>query len=113
VARDDREERVGKIVTGNASGRRQSLRVYVTIGPFNMPTLEQLIPNVDVLLALSPEELAFGVLQVAKSQLQNGMFNAETLALVTVGRGMVAYQTSPYQGHEQEVALAITEAINW
>lgn len=78
-----------------------------------MPTLEQLIQNVDVLLALSPEELAFGVLQVAKSQLQNGMFNAETLALVTVGGGMAAYQTSPYQGHEQEVALAVTEAINW
>ena len=30
----------------------------------------------------------------------------ETLALVTVGGGMAAYQTSPYQGHEQEVALA-------
>jgi uncharacterized protein (TIGR02391 family) len=78
-----------------------------------MPTLEQLIPNVDVLLALAPEELASSVLQVAKSQLQNGMFNAEGISLVIAGRGMAAYQTSPYQGHEEEVALAVTEALNW
>jgi uncharacterized protein (TIGR02391 family) len=78
-----------------------------------MPTLEDLIPNVDVLLALAPEELAPTLLQVAKSQLQHGMFNAANIALVTTGRGMAAYQTSPYQGHEQEVGLVVTEALNW
>lgn len=78
-----------------------------------MPTLEQLIPDVDVLLALAPEELAPAVLEVAKSQIQNGTFNAESVSLVISGRGMAAYQTSPYQGHETEVALAIAEALNW
>lgn len=78
-----------------------------------MTTLEQLIPNIDVLLALAPEELAPALLQVAKSQIQNGMFNAESVSLVISGRGMAAYQHSPYEGHEQEVALAVSEALNW
>jgi hypothetical protein len=78
-----------------------------------MPTLEQLIPDANVLLALAPEELASAVLKVAKSQLQNGMFNAESISLVIAGRGMAAHQTSPYQGHEAEVALAVSEALNW
>jgi hypothetical protein len=78
-----------------------------------MPTLEELIPDVDVLLAVAPEELAPALLQVAKSQLQQGMFNAANIALVTAGRGMAAYQTSPYQGYEQQVGLVVTEALNW
>ena len=79
----------------------------------SMPTLEQLIPDINVLLALAPEELAPAVLEVAKSQLQNGMFNAESVSLVTAGRGMAAYQTSPYQGHDTDVALVVSEALNW
>jgi uncharacterized protein (TIGR02391 family) len=78
-----------------------------------MPTLEQLIPDINVLLALTPEELAPAVLEVAKSQLQNGMFTAESVSLVTAGRGMAAYRTSPYQGHDAEVALVVIEALNW
>ena len=79
-----------------------------------MPTtLEQLIPNIDILLALEPEELAPAVLEVAKSQLQNGMFTADNVSLVIAGRGMAAYQTSPYQGHEAEVSLVVSEALNW
>jgi uncharacterized protein (TIGR02391 family) len=78
-----------------------------------MPTLEELIPDIDVLLALAPEELAPALLQVAKSQIQNGMFNAESVSLVISGRGMAAYQHSPYEGHEQAVALAVAEALNW
>jgi hypothetical protein len=38
-----------------------------------MATLQQLIPDVEVVLALAPEELAPYLLQVAKSQLQNGI----------------------------------------
>jgi hypothetical protein len=40
-----------------------------------MPTLQQLIPDIDVLLALPPEELASAVMQVARSQMQNGLVN--------------------------------------
>ena len=78
-----------------------------------MPTLQQLIPDVDVLLALAPEELALYVLQVAKTQLQNGMFIPSNISQVTSGTGMAAYQHSPYANREQEVELALSEAWNW
>jgi hypothetical protein len=78
-----------------------------------MPTLQQLIPDVDVLLALAPEELAAPLLSVAKSQLQNGMVNLGNLSLVTVGSGMAATRQSPYVGREREVELALSEGWNW
>jgi len=78
-----------------------------------MPTLQQLIPDVDVLLALAPEELAPHLLAVAKSQLQSGMIHLNNLSLVTVGTGMAATQQSPYVGREQEVELALSEGWSW
>jgi hypothetical protein len=78
-----------------------------------MATLEQLIPDAEVLLAFAPEELAQLVLEAAKRQLQNGMVQQSSLALITAGRGMAAYQTSPYTGREKEVELAVAEAWNW
>lgn len=41
-----------------------------------MPTLPQLIPDVDALLGLAPEEAAQAVLTSATSMAQNGMFTA-------------------------------------
>ncbi len=41
-----------------------------------MPTLPQLIPDVDALLGLAPEEAAQAVLTSASSMAQNGMFTA-------------------------------------
>jgi hypothetical protein len=78
-----------------------------------MTTLRQLIPDVDVLLALAPEELAPHLLEVAKSQLQNGMFLPANLTLVISGLGITAHQHSPYGGREGEVELAAAEAWNW
>jgi hypothetical protein len=78
-----------------------------------MATLQQLVPDVDVLLALAPEELAPYLLQVAKSQLQNGIFHPNNLTLVSSGVSMAAYQHSPYQNRAQEVELAVSEGWNW
>lgn len=41
-----------------------------------MPTLPQLIPDPDIVVALAPEELARSLLQAAHSASQNGMFSA-------------------------------------
>jgi uncharacterized protein (TIGR02391 family) len=78
-----------------------------------LSTLQQMIPDVDVLLALAPEELAPYLLRVAKSQLQNGMFHPSNLTLVTSGSGMVAHQHSPYGARAAEIELAVSEAWNW
>ncbi len=65
-----------------------------------------------MLLALSPEELAPYLLEVAKSQLQNGIIHPNNLTLVTSGAGMAAYQHSPWGTREHEVDLAVREAWN-
>jgi len=77
-----------------------------------MPTLQQPIPNVDVLPALAPEELAPYLLEVAKSQLQNGIFHPNNLTLTTVGSGMAAYQQSAYATRASDVELAVAEGWN-
>jgi len=53
-----------------------------------MPTLSQLLSDVDVSLALAPKELAPYLLSVAKSQLQNAMFSPDNLSMVAVGAGL-------------------------
>lgn len=63
--------------------------------------LQELIADKQVLLSLAPEELAFQVLQVAKSNLQNGMVHPQTV-----------FNTAGYGG-ESEVELAIAEAWRW
>jgi hypothetical protein len=52
-----------------------------------MPTLQQLVPDVDVLLALAPEELGGILLKVGKSQLQNGMISLDNISQVAVAMG--------------------------
>lgn len=78
-----------------------------------MPTLQQLIPDPEVLLALAPEELAPYLLSVARSQLQNGIFHPDNLILVTVGAGMTAHQQSSYSAKERDIELAVAESWNW
>jgi uncharacterized protein (TIGR02391 family) len=68
-----------------------------------MPTLQQLLPDVDILVALAPEELAYYLLDVAKSQLQNGKAHPNNLRLVTTTFGQ----------REGEVNQAVSEAWNW
>jgi uncharacterized protein (TIGR02391 family) len=78
-----------------------------------MSAPRQLMPDIDVLLALAPEELAPLLLQMAKSQLQNGVFNPSNVSLVTVGTGGTSERQSSYVGREREADLALAESWNW
>jgi uncharacterized protein (TIGR02391 family) len=79
-----------------------------------MTTLKSLVPDVDVLLALAPEELAPILLKVARSQLHDGMFNPGNIALTVVGTGMAARDASVYPPErESEVQTALSEAWQW
>lgn len=48
--------------------------------PNIMATLTSLIPDVDVLVALAPEELAEVVLRLANERRQNGLTHLQSLA---------------------------------
>lgn len=74
-----------------------------------MPTLPQLIPDIEVLLALAPEELGWHVLEVAKSQLQNGTFNPSSLT----NFGTLTHHYSARDERANDVELAVMEAWNW
>jgi uncharacterized protein (TIGR02391 family) len=78
-----------------------------------LTTLQSLIPDVEVLTTLAPEELAETLLQLARSNLQNGMFHPGNLAISYSGSGMEATLTPAYRTHEANVELALAEAWNW
>jgi uncharacterized protein (TIGR02391 family) len=76
--------------------------------------IQTLIPDVDVLLGLEPEELAPIVLKLAAARMQNGMFNAQQVLTVTVGAGIISTRVTPYgTGKEREVNVALYEAWQW
>lgn len=66
-----------------------------------MATLRDLIRDKRVLVSLDPEELAYQVLQFAKSHLQNGMVHAQTL------QNFGGFDGDP------DVELAAIEAWQW
>lgn len=76
-----------------------------------MPTLTSLVPDVDVLVELSQEELAEVVLQLAKEHRQNGLIHLQTIASHINGtHGM----NSGYpQNRRGEAEIALAEAWNW
>jgi uncharacterized protein (TIGR02391 family) len=79
-----------------------------------MPTIQTMVPDVEVLLALAPEQLAEILLKVAASQMQHEMFNADQVISVTVGTGITASRVSPYPANrEREVKQALNEAWQW
>jgi uncharacterized protein (TIGR02391 family) len=78
-----------------------------------MPLLEDLMPNVEVLLALEPQELAPFVLEVAKSQLQNDIICLNNLSLTRAQRGTPQYQQSAYAARDAEITAAVAEAWDW
>lgn len=78
-----------------------------------MPSVPQLIPNVDVLIALAPEEVARAILTSANSPDHNGMFSSASVigADSLFGPGQVP---GPYpRGRETEVIEALGEAWHW
>lgn len=76
-----------------------------------MTSLPKLIPDVDYLLGLEPEELASYVLIAAAAQRQNGL-----IAMTNFISGLTSSHPHPAaysDPRRDEVALAITEAWNW
>lgn len=76
-------------------------------------TLATLIPDVEVLLALAPEELAPALLRLAKQRLQNGIFEPSAVTNLQSDIGSDAYRASHYARKENDVYLALGEAWNW
>ena len=76
-----------------------------------MPALIEHVPTSRVLLSLLPEELAFHVLEVARSRMQNGLVNLESI------RGHNGLGRAPSWGYETEreadAEIAVTEAWIW
>jgi len=70
-----------------------------------MTRLSVLIPDVDVLLSLPPEELSFYVLQAARADMQNGLVHLQ---------GILNDITEHAPGQRRnEVEVAVTEAWLW
>ena len=76
-----------------------------------MKTLKSLIPDVDVLVALPPVEIAEVVLGLAHERLQNGLIHLQTLAADIDG------QPGQWDGYPQlrkkDALLALAEAWHW
>lgn len=71
----------------------------------------ELIDDVDVLLGLAPEELAFSLLQVANANLQNGIVHQN--AIISTEPEISRHQGRPYGVREGEAEIALIEALHW
>jgi uncharacterized protein (TIGR02391 family) len=79
-----------------------------------METLVSIVPDVEVFLALAPEELAPILLRLARSNMQGGSFLPEQVTQHTIREGIATYTGSGYPRHqEQEVQVALGEAWQW
>jgi len=79
-----------------------------------MEPLASLIPDVDVLIGLAPEDLAPVLLKLAKSRLQRGMFTPDTVTGTIAGLGMAASRVDVYPVNRMpEVKIALAEAWQW
>jgi uncharacterized protein (TIGR02391 family) len=77
-------------------------------------SLEQLIPDISVLLDLAPDDLAPYVLKVAHAQEQNGSFHPDMLSTTGFGPDVARPQMPLYGGQRSpDVASAIEEALQW
>lgn len=70
----------------------------------------EIIPDTDVLIGLAPEELAYSLLQVATTNLQNGIVHRDMVISIEPAGG----RDRPYS-HQQEplVKMALIEALHW
>src|SRR5208283_4893423 len=74
-----------------------------------METLQALIPDVEVLLAMAPEELAPFLLRVASKNFERGDFNPNALRPFVIGCCEGGYPDSRWE----EVKIALNEAWQW
>lgn len=79
-----------------------------------MPTLPELIPDVDALVGLAPEEVAQAVLTSAHSMAQNGMFSAMGVIgpEMLYGRGIPGPAVYP-RNREADITEALSVAWLW
>jgi uncharacterized protein (TIGR02391 family) len=69
-----------------------------------------LLPDADVLTELAPEELAFSLLQVANTNIQNGLVHRDVVVNVDSQAG----QAPPYEQQQQgHVEISLIEALHW
>ena len=76
-------------------------------------TLQKVIPDVEVLLAMEPEELAPILLCLARRHIQNGMVHRSSLTTTTVGTGVATTDEFCYRHRQREVERAVSEAWQW
>jgi hypothetical protein len=76
--------------------------------------LYQLIPDVEVLLALAPADLAPTLLRLARGRLQSAGFIPEAVTSHEVLYGGIGAPAGGYPSHRSaEIELAIAEAWQW
>lgn len=76
-----------------------------------MDKITTLIPDVEVLLQLAPEELAGTILRLARQRLQNGMVHAQVFAAdLQEGYGNPCVYPA---NRRHEALMAVAEAWNW
>ncbi len=76
-----------------------------------MATLTTLIPDVDVLVAIAPEELAEVVLRLAEERQQNGLTHLQHLTSDI--HGQPGASNGYPQNRKQDAEIALAEAWNW
>lgn len=77
-------------------------------------TLIEMFPDVDVLLALSPEEFAAPLLRVAHASMQNGKVHSSHIAMQVRDESLFGGCMPGYPQHRWgEVELAVEEATSW
>lgn len=74
-----------------------------------MSMLRSLVPDVEVLLSLSQEELAEIALQIVSKQTQNGLVHLQELASQVAPQWGDGYP----ENRQREALIAISEAWNW
>ena len=72
----------------------------------------ELVPDADVVVGLAAEELGFQLLQVARTNIQNGLVNRTVLIDLAPTPGQA--QAPPYaQPRQADVEIALMEALHW
>jgi uncharacterized protein (TIGR02391 family) len=77
-------------------------------------SINELIPDVEVLLTLAPEELAPTLLELCRRNAQHAGFRLDYITTVIQGTGVAATRVSAFPpGREGEIYVAIGEAWQW
>lgn len=81
----------------------------------NKNTVLEIIPDVEALLAMGPEELAPVLLHLAKRNVQNGVVHLSHIRIFPKSGRLLSNAVVPtsYAEKEKEINVAIGEAWNW